>query len=74
MINSNRFFAVASVFTLANLLAGWSWASESITATGETVCEVVESECRDVALEIGNEGETVRVCERVQLVCSEVKG
>lgn len=73
MINSNRFFAVASVFTLASLLGSWASASESITATGETVCEVVESECHDVALEIGNEGETVRVCERVELVCSEVE-
>jgi hypothetical protein len=74
MITYNRFFAVSSVFTFAMLIASWGYASEdTVSASSETVCEFVESECHDVTLEIGREGDTVRVCERVQLVCSEVK-
>lgn len=65
---AHRFFIVQIVsiaFVAALLVAKWSAAAESVDG-----CHAYEADCSERSLANGKPGETVRVCERVTLVCS----
>lgn len=69
-----RFFIVqicSIAFVAALLIAKWATAAELGSDGPSDGCHAYESDCSVRALANGKPGETVRVCERVLLVCSE---
>lgn len=65
-----RFFLAASAITVGILFAGWA-SAETLPSQS---CAAIESRCAVKPLRSGKPGETVRVCEKVRLVCSERTG
>lgn len=75
-VTMTRFFIVqicSIAFVAALLIAKWATAAELGSDGPSDGCHAYESECSERPLANGRAGETVRVCERVQLVCTETE-